>query len=71
MTRWLTRPDRGGCDVAGCDDPAAGSYLHSSHGDPVEFAVCAAHVARMRAGTRPVVRFEDGADGRRATLVLE
>lgn len=67
----MTRPDAGGCDVAGCGDPATGSYLHSAHGDPLEFAVCAAHVARMQAGTRPVVLVEDDADGRRATLVME
>lgn len=67
----MSSPDRGGCDVAGCGDPATGSYLHSGDGDPVEFAVCAAHVARMQAGTRPAVLVENGADGRRATLVME
>lgn len=68
----MTRPDRGGCQVAGCGELATGSYLHSGHGDAVEFAVCATHVARLRAGSRPAVRVEKGDDGgRRATLVVE
>ena len=67
----MTRPDRGGCEVAGCGDRATGSYLHSAHGDPVEFAVCAAHVSRLQAGTRPVVLVENGDGGRRVTLVME
>lgn len=57
--------------MAGCGDPATGSYLHSAHGTALEFAVCAAHVARMQAGSRPLVRVENLADGRRATLVLD
>ena len=68
----MTTPDRDTCGVSGCADPATGSYLHAAHGDALEFALCPTHVARMQAGTRPVVVIEDGEDADpRATLVLE
>jgi hypothetical protein len=69
--RWMTRPQDGGCEVVGCDDPATGSYLHAAHGAAVEFLVCAGHVARLQAGVRPVVLADRRDDGRRPTLVLE
>lgn len=69
----MTRPDRGTCEVAGCGEPATGSYLHSAaRGAAVEFGVCATHVARLQAGSRPAVVVENGDDGdRRTTLVLD
>lgn len=68
----MTRPDRDLCEVAGCEDPATGSYLHAGPGDAVEFRVCAGHVARLQGGTRPAVVVEKRGDGgRSATLVVE
>ena len=68
----MTTRDRGSCGVAGCDDPATGSYLHAVHDSALEFALCARHVARMQAGTRPVVVIEDGEDDEPSgTLVME
>ena len=68
----MTTAEHDICGVTGCADPATGSYLHAVHDSAVEFALCATHVARMQAGTRPVVVIEDGYDdGRRRTLVME
>ena len=68
----MITPDRDTCEVVGCGERATGSYLHSARDAAVEFAVCATHVARLQAGTRPAVVVEDGADGDRlTTLVLE
>lgn len=68
----MTRPDRGSCEVTGCDDPATGSYLHSAREGAVQFAVCAAHVARLQAGSKPAVVMQDDGEGqRRALLAVE
>ena len=40
------------CQAVGCDRPATGSHQHA-HGAVAEFALCEAHVARIRAGEHP------------------
>jgi hypothetical protein len=43
------------CDAAGCSNPATGSYLHAASTGALEFSLCDAHFARMKAGTTPVI----------------
>ena len=43
------------CEVIGCGKPATGSYLHARDSRLLEFAICAAHYARLRKGAQPVV----------------
>jgi hypothetical protein len=48
----ISRPS---CDVVGCDQPPTGSYLSAGRTEVAEFAVCHTHLAKMKAGRRPVV----------------
>jgi hypothetical protein len=60
------------CDAAGCRNPATGSYLHGASAGAMEFGLCDAHFARMKAGETPVIvaeRFDlADLDGRQALI---
>lgn len=43
------------CDVVGCPQPGAGSYLHASDARALRFAVCDEHLSRLQVGVRPTV----------------
>jgi hypothetical protein len=42
------------CQAIACERPATGSY-QPTYGGAGEFALCGAHLSRMRAGERPAV----------------
>lgn len=43
------------CDVAGCPEPATGSYLHARDAEHLEFGICPEHHAHLQKGARPIV----------------
>lgn len=60
------------CDAAGCSNPATGSYLHAASAGAMEFGLCNAHFARMKAGETTAIvteRFDlADLDGRQALI---
>ena len=62
------------CDAAGCSSPASGSYLHAASTGAMEFSLCDAHFARMKAGTTPVIAtegFDPASLGGRQVLIFD
>lgn len=43
------------CDVAGCQNPSAGTYLDASDARRFLFVVCAQHLERLKRGEQPHV----------------
>lgn len=49
----MPSPSAATCACVDCDDVATGQYLNLRQGEAIEFAVCAAHFARIEGGERP------------------
>jgi hypothetical protein len=43
------------CDVVGCNESAAGTYLDARGSQLLEFGICPAHHVRLQQGVQPVI----------------